>query len=248
MIFNQIRFREPDLLYFALTGSRAYGIHTESSDHDYRGVFINTPEEIFGLSVRDSQEYMGDIVLHSLKKFVKLATGANPNILELLFLPQECILYNHPVFDKVLLNRSLFLTKRVKHTYSGYAMAQLKRDDRKSTHGTLREKYMAGQKSGAPYDSKFAGHTIRLMLNAIEILRDGTLTPKLSGENLDIVKKVRNGTFFSSAHAFRSYAEGLDAALKLYYEKTTLPNSPDIKKINKLLTECHEEYYEQRGM
>lgn len=243
-MLKQIQSQEPDLLYFALTGSRAYGIHTESSDHDYRGVFMNTPEEVYGLQVRDFQEYEGDLVLYSLRKFVKLAAGANPNILELLFLPQECVLYTHSVFNKILLNRHLFLTKKVKHTYSGYAMSQLKRCKHKSTHGTMREKYLAGDPDD-PYDAKFAGHTIRLMLNGINILAKGVLKPRLEGEDLALIKAIRQGDYFPNAQAFYSFAQGLDEALKLIYEQTTLPHSPDFKKINKLLIECHKEYYEQ---
>ena len=241
---SNLKDQEPGLLYYALTGSRAYGIHTEASDYDFRGIFINTPEEIYGLNVRDSQEYEGDITLHSLKKFVKLAAGANPNILELLFLPKKCVKFKHDVFQKVIDNRDLFLTRKAKHTYSGYAMSQLKRNKHKSTHGTMRDKYSAGDPLD-PYDAKFAGHTIRLMINGIEILTKGTLTPNLNGDTLNMIKEIREGNFFDNATDFYAYAEKLDLVLDGLYDKSNLPKSPDIKAINNLLIECHEQYYEQ---
>jgi len=239
---KKLKELEPGLLFFALTGSRAYGIHTKASDYDFRGIFINTPEEIYGLNIRDSQEYEGDVILHSLKKFVKLAAGANPNILELLFLPKECIKFQHIMFQRIIDNRDLFLTRKAKHTYSGYAMSQLQRNKHKGTHGTMRDKYLAGV-IGDQYDAKFAGHTIRLMINGIEILEKGTLTPNLSGNTLDMIKTIRQGKYFDSATDFYQYAEGLDDVLNQYYDKSTLPKAPNIKAINKLLIECHKEYY-----
>jgi len=240
-----IESAEPNLLYYVLTGSRAYGIHTKNSDYDYRGVFINTPEEIYGLNVRESQEYSGDIILHSLRKFVKLAMGANPNILELLFLSDDCILYTHPVFKIILDNRDLFLSKKVKHTYGGYAISQLKRNKHKSTHGTMRKKYISGNPKD-PVDSKFAGHTIRLMLAGINILQTGQLTPKLTGKDLLLIKLIRYGLFFRSGTHFYNYTMRLNDKLEKEYNTSTLQHYPDIRKINNLLIKAHIEYYEKR--
>jgi uncharacterized protein len=66
-----------------------------------------------------------DTVIYELRKILHLLAGANPNVLELLWLR------NYPVLTDVgqhLINhKQLFLTKKVKHTYSGYAFAQIKK-------------------------------------------------------------------------------------------------------------------------
>ncbi len=60
-----------------------------------------------------------------MKKVIQLLAAANPNIFESLWLSQ------YPVLTEVgqhLINyRQLFLSQKVKHTYSGYAFAQIKK-------------------------------------------------------------------------------------------------------------------------
>ena len=68
-----------------------------------------------------------DLVIYDLAKIFQLATDANPNILELLFLDDRDILYQQKSWEILRENRDLFLSKKVKHTYTGYAMSQLKR-------------------------------------------------------------------------------------------------------------------------
>ncbi|HNW88065.1 MAG TPA: nucleotidyltransferase domain-containing protein [Bacteroidales bacterium] len=237
-----IKEKEPNLLYLVLTGSRAYGIHNNDSDYDYRGVFLNTPIELFGLEIRNSQEYEGDVVLHSLKEICKLALNANPNVLELLFLPSKYILFCHPLFKKLLDNRNFFLSQKVKYSYAGYAYSQLQRSKHKSTHGTLRDKYIAGSIND-PYDSKFAGHTIRLLINGKELLTKGTLSPELSGDDLYLVKSIREGKYFESSSHFYSFATKLISEFDKLILETKLPKTPDINNVNRLLIQFHTKYY-----
>ena len=42
----------------------------------------------------------------------ELLKTANPTVLELLFLPEDCIIYKHPVFDILIKHRDKFLTKK----------------------------------------------------------------------------------------------------------------------------------------
>lgn len=241
-ILRTIKDGEPDLLYLVLTGSRAYGIHTTDSDYDYRGVFMNTPCELFGLSIRNSQEYAGDTVLHSLRELCKLALNANPNVLELLFLPSKFISFCHPLFQKIIDNRNLFLSQKVKYSYAGYAYSQLQRSRHKSTHGTLRERYIAGNVDD-PYDAKFAGHTIRLLINGKELLTTGTFFPNLSGNNLKLIKNIREGKYFESGEHFYNFATDLISEFEILFLETSLPKAPDIVGVNKLLIDIHTEYY-----
>lgn len=237
--------KEPGLLYLALTGSRAYGIDTPESDYDYRGVFINTPEELFAIARRDSQEFEGDTICHSLREFCKLAINANPNIIELFFLDSKFHLYCHPIFKELLGNRDLFISQKFKYAYFGYAYSQLSRSKQKSTHGTLRPKYKVGDEDN-PYDCKFAGHTIRLLINAKELITKGTLTPMLSGEDLILVKKIRQGVFFKNAEEFAAYTMRLLDELEVLFLDTKLRKTPDIKNINKLLVSLHTNYYKDQ--
>jgi predicted nucleotidyltransferase len=68
-----------------------------------------------------------DITIFGIMKFVGLALDCNPNILELLFMPEDCILKTTSEWEKIVEIRDSFLSTKVKHTYTGYAFSQLKR-------------------------------------------------------------------------------------------------------------------------
>jgi len=122
----------------ALTGSRGYGLATETSDYDYRGVFIASKPYYLGLKQIEQQDRGWDVeppgqfpflskdtCIYELRKFLNLSIDNNPNILELLWFRD----YPHltEVGERLRKHRQLFLSKRVKWTYSGYGYAQIKK-------------------------------------------------------------------------------------------------------------------------
>jgi predicted nucleotidyltransferase len=126
---NAREIAEANTIYRCISGSRSYGTDTEQSDTDVRGVFISPPEVALSCFQNlDQAEYPDrDEVLFDLKKFVKLAADCNPNIIELLYTDPEHILFIDPAFVKLRENRHLFLSKKAKFTFAGYAMSQMKR-------------------------------------------------------------------------------------------------------------------------
>ena len=67
-----------------------------------------------------------DEELHELRKFIKLAAENNPNIIEALFC-DRLILHETPTWKRIRDSRHLFLSKKARWTFSGYAAAQMKR-------------------------------------------------------------------------------------------------------------------------
>ena len=126
---NARKIAESNLIFRCVSGSKSYGTDSEHSDTDIRGVFIAPPKIAFDcFQGLDQVEYSErDEVLYELRKFVKLAAEANPNIIELLFTDEENILFIDPAFAQLREHRQLFLSKKAKFTFSGYAMAQMKR-------------------------------------------------------------------------------------------------------------------------
>lgn len=116
-------------IYICLAGSHAYGTSTPTSDIDYRGIAIPTEEYFHGYLNRFDQ-YVGkevDITIFGLLKFFKLAADNNPNILELLFTAPEHRIYASQAAEHLINHGNLFLSKKCKFTFSGYAVSQLKR-------------------------------------------------------------------------------------------------------------------------
>ena len=115
------------IIFECISGSHAYGTNIPSSDFDIRGIYINPSDEYLGLSEPAGQigDEKHDITYYSLKRFFELAQTANPNILELLWMPQDCIKIKNPIMDELIANRDLFISKKCFHSHSGYAFAQI---------------------------------------------------------------------------------------------------------------------------
>lgn len=122
-------------------GSHLYGLATENSDLDYIGVFLNTPDELYGLktcevieentvSKQDNGKNDKDAIdckYYSLAKFCNLALGCNPTILEVLFVNPENIVFCDTIGQHLLDNRHLFLSKKAYNSFLGYAISQKKK-------------------------------------------------------------------------------------------------------------------------
>lgn len=129
-----------------LTGSRLYGTNNEDSDYDYKGIAIAPLNYYLGTG-SNFEQYEGKInwhevpekhecVIYDIRKYCHLASLANPNILEILFADHEYYLdkvdlgnisKQHMAWIDLQWIKEAFLSKKVRHTYAGYAHAQLKK-------------------------------------------------------------------------------------------------------------------------
>ncbi|NBK90440.1 nucleotidyltransferase [bacterium 1XD21-13] len=116
------------IILLGLGGSYAYGTNRGDSDIDFRGVTLNLPSDLLGLT--DFEQYEDkntDTVIYSFNKLIKLLLECNPNTIELLGLDEEQYLIKRPLGELLLENKSLFLSKRAAKSFGGYASAQLRR-------------------------------------------------------------------------------------------------------------------------
>lgn len=116
-------------LFLTRHGSHAYGTSLPTSDIDLRGVAIAPREYYHGFSQKFEQAVQNepDLTVFELRKFLFLASQCNPNVIEILFTDPSDHLVLTPVGKQLLEARELFVTQRARHTFSGYAMSQLKR-------------------------------------------------------------------------------------------------------------------------
>jgi predicted nucleotidyltransferase len=225
---------------FYISGSYAYGTEGKDSDKDYRGVMMPLESQIFGLERFEQQIIKEiDITIFEMRKFVHLASNCNPNILELLFIDR----HNHrlketDLWKEIKTQRYLFLSKRIYHTYGGYAASQSKRLtmlDKSSTENKQRldliERY--------GYDTKKAQHLVRLLRTAIEILIEGTI--HVFRPDRLLLKDIKNGKY--SLKEIIGMEKDLRNKLENAYLKSELPNKVDYNKINRILIDLMKGYY-----
>lgn len=114
------------LIFETIAGSKAYGLNTASSDTDIRGVFVLPKELFYSLEYTPQvSNETNDIVYYELRRFIELLSKNNPNIMELLNVPDDCIVYRHPIMD--LIKTELFLSKLCEQTFANYAFTQIKK-------------------------------------------------------------------------------------------------------------------------
>ncbi|NUE96719.1 nucleotidyltransferase [Gilliamella sp. ESL0232] len=114
------------ILFEVISGSRAFGLATETSDTEIKGVFYLPKNKFYGLDyIPQINNETNDIVYYELGRFVELLLKNNPNILEVLASDPSCIVYQHPIMQQLTLD--LFLSQQTKQTFAHYAMSQIKK-------------------------------------------------------------------------------------------------------------------------
>jgi uncharacterized protein len=119
--------RKKDLIILeCVSGSKAYGLDTSTSDTDIKGIFILPKSEYYGLNyIEQINNATNDVVFYELGRFMELISFNNPNILELLSTPKDAILYKHPYLD--IIETDKVISKLCKDTFGKFAYSQIKK-------------------------------------------------------------------------------------------------------------------------
>jgi len=207
----------PHTHLLVVAGSRAFGVHRADSDVDVKGVAVPPAAWIHGCMrqfeqatetndiagfVEDLRDDERDSVTRTklegtvfdLRKFIRLAAEANPNIIEVLFSRDEEVRLITDVGRCLRASRSLFLSARARHTFAGYATSQLKRiethrrwllnpPDREPTRGD----FDLPQRTVFPADQLAAATAaIRSRIDAWDVDLSGLAEP----ERLDLQSRI----------------------------------------------------------
>ncbi|MDR3229226.1 MAG: nucleotidyltransferase domain-containing protein [Puniceicoccales bacterium] len=212
------------IIYRCVTGSRAYGLDTETSDTDLRGIYLAPAEMHWSLygAPEQFEDNAGQACYWELQKFVIMALKANPNILECLYSPlvEKCA----PIAKELLAIREKFLSKMIFQTFNGYALSQFKKleQDRRN-QGEIRWKH--------------AMHLVRLLLTGAATLRDGHMPVAVASPTLrEKLLAIKHGDIsWTEVDAWRRQLH-LDFEQAL--ASTSLPERPDYAAANQFLIEA----------
>ncbi|MFC0626548.1 nucleotidyltransferase domain-containing protein [Kribbella deserti] len=203
-------------VYAAIVGSRAFGLDTESSDTDTRGVYV-APTEAFWSFAKPPTHVEGpadEWFSWEVERFCELALKANPNMLEVLHSP--LVVRQTPIGTELVELRDAFLSQLAYQTYSGYVLSQFKK---------LEADF---RRDGRP-KWKHAMHLIRLLLAARTLLHEGQLTID-AGPHRDRLLALRAGELpWDEVERWRL---SLHADLEQALTTTSLPEVPDVARVN----------------
>ncbi|MEV6961650.1 nucleotidyltransferase domain-containing protein [Streptomyces sp. NPDC051207] len=206
-------------VYACVMGSRAFGLATDGSDTDRRGVFV-APTELFWRFEKPPAHVEGpaeEQFSWELERFCELALRANPNILECLHSP--LVEYADDTGRELLALRGAFLSRRVGETFTGYALGQHRRLE-------------AGVRAHGVPRWKHAMHLLRLLTSVRDLLRTGTLTLDVGDarEPLLAVKRGEVPWERVEARMTRLAREAEEAAAR-----SPLPVEPDRRRVEDFL-------------
>lgn len=127
--FNNLPWLEESTIFLAEVGSTAYGTATPQSDTDYKGLCVPPLNYFLGCMSKFEQAECKDpdLVIYDIRKFISLAADCNPSIVEVLWVDDSNIVKMTPLGEVLRENRRMFLSKKAKHTFTGYAVSQLRR-------------------------------------------------------------------------------------------------------------------------
>lgn len=195
------------ILYKIKSGSHLYGLTTPASDIDYVGVYLedtlaehldifNTKDEMDLSTVSKLENGKNstnaiDEKYYSLKKFLKLCSDCNPNLVEMLFAPEECIEFVDPMFKYWVLDRpEMFINTKLVDRFIGYAKSQEQKSYTKSDNYVTLNTFLNSLKRVANLITKQAK-----MRDAVLHIDPELFTGKANSNPVDIVYEVGDMKF-----------------------------------------------------
>lgn len=242
--------------YLTIMGSEAYGCSKDTSDKDFYGICIPPVHYIFphtqGLiegfdniqrfeswqkhhifSADKKVQY--DIQVFSIVKFFNLCSNGNPNIIDSLFTPIDCVNHITHVGNLIKDNRQHFLSKKCWPSFRGYAYSQYHKLKNKDYQGKRKE---IVEQDSEKIDRKFLYHTVRLLLEAEQIIEYGDIDLRRDRE---VYKSIRNGII--SLTEIEELIQRLLKDLDKKFADSKLRSQPDHEKLKLLLLQCLECHY-----
>lgn len=236
-----------EIIHAFIGGSALHGIKLHGTDDtDVYGIFIEKPWIALGLDRMDHftastspQELRNlasdtDVMCYSLRKWASLAGKGNPTLLHSLFTPATP---GEAEWSRILERRQIFLARTHAKKYVGYADAQLNRMTGirgAGKHGQRPE--IIGEFG---YDTKAAMHTLRLLYEGIELMKDQWVTLPRPPQERELLLAVRRGEW--SEDRVIEHAKRLLWTLEESSAASSLPEKVNAGKISALISELYLE-------
>jgi len=239
-----------------VVGSGVHGIAIPGmDDHDEMGVFIEPAAQVLGLR-RPLDHYVyrtqpegarsgpgdTDLVIYSLRKYLRLATKGNPTVLLPFFAPKRDVLILTELGAELRALAPAALSRRAVHRFLGYMEAQRQRltGEGPSRRVPARPELVARY----GYDVKYASHALRLAYQGLEVARAGRLTLPMPEPERERVLEVKRGEVTDVADVLTEIA-GIQRQIDELLDsgRTPLPAEPDLDTIEQWSVSAHRRFW-----
>ena len=245
----------PNEILRTVVGSGVHGIAIEGTDdHDEMGVYIEPATWVLGVE-RHRDDYIWrtqpegvrsghgdtDLVLYSLRKYLRLAIKGNPTVMLPLYAPTESLVIVTPLGQELRDMRSAFLSQVAVERFLGYMHSQHERMLGQSkrnvpTRPELIEKY--------GWDVKYGSHALRLAHQGFEIASTGNLTLPMPGRERERVLAVKRGEV--PRDEVSAEISGLEAKVRSILDQgsSPLPRTADLARISAWAVDAQRRHWQ----
>lgn len=234
-----------------VVGSGVHGIAIAGTDdHDEMGVYIERPGTVLGLS-EGRGDYISrtqpegvrsgpgdtDLVMYSLRKYLRLAAKGNPTALIPLYAPAGHVLACNELGAELRDARHWFLSQEAVERFLGYMHSQHERmlgrgkQNRVPNRPELIEKY--------GWDVKYGSHALRLAYQGWEIAAHGTLTLPLRPDHRERVLSVKRGEVDRDEVSAEITEHEMAVRKVLDLGMSAVPERPNLAAINEWSVHAH---------
>ena len=253
---------ENGLILKVLVGSGVHGTAIEGTDDtDYMGICIEPPRHVIGVTdpgkrtfqqyqFRSAAERTGDpyarsgsgdvdVVIYSLRKWLRLALGGNPTVLLPMFTPEEHIAHITEWGRELRRAVPTFAPSRsAGERFLGYMRAQREKLLGLRSTQTNRPELIAQH----GFDTKFAMHMIRLGLQGVEYMETGRITLPIPEPDRSWLVEMRRGGHSRDEALARALE--LESRIQHLLVDSPLPLRPDWDRANQWLVDTYRAYWE----
>lgn len=233
----------PNIGLAGYRGSIAHGTAGDIIDDiDVGGVFISPINHYFGLTQLEHVDRVCvankyDFALFELRKYFRLLLKSNPNVLSLLWLPQNLYIVQSDWGKRLIDNRDIFMSKKLYKSFGGYAYGQLRRMTHCCTNQAFQGKRRRERFEKFGYDCKNAAHLIRLLRMGIEALTTGEIN--VARHDAKQLREIKLGGW--TLKEIEAEATRLQHLLDTAFVKSDLPPAPEYHKAEVLLIDILRE-------
>jgi len=233
------------ILLQAEVGSGVHGLAIQNTDdRDEMGICVEPYAMACGLHApfeqfcyRSAAERGGagapsepgdlDLTIYSLRKWTRLALQGNPSILVLLFAPDFAVVQQSSAGEQLRKDLApLFASRQAGQRFLGYLIGQRQRLLGERGQKNVNRKALTDRYG---YDTKYAGHMVRLGYQGIEFMETGRITLPMPATERRVVRSIRQGDY--SLNDVLSLAGRLEVSLRDLLTTSPLPMLPDTQAV-----------------
>lgn len=237
------------VLLQTVVGSTLHGTSVDDGleDLDLMSIVVEDQQNFCGLNPEEVwtertkpegvRSEAGDVdhVTYGLRKYVRLVLKQNPTVMLALFAPESELRMVNSHGHALRRMAKHMICRKAGSAFTGYLDAQTKRmlgtaGQKNVTRPELIEKY--------GYDTKYAGHIVRLGFQGVELLTRGEITLPMPKAGRELVLDVRLGQY--KIEEVAEMACELITKIHVARANSPLPEEPDYERVESWMTRTYD--------